>query len=339
MFYRIALVLLLFMGGCSFSPKLNNKSDTSYITIESNISLNRKIFNKFLEDVKPLISPQKLPKVFISYAWETRRTKEGTEANKKLQSFLVTLQEDLEYIGIETFLDIKFLQGDVRENIKYNLEHSDFVILIGTPRLNERAIRDRLFVMPYFDISLIPKKGNVVALVESTDFYAVYYLEEGNLKEIITLNLDLKDIPWIDRTSGRNGIKEAYISHTTNLMLEDLFKRLKSRKYKTVSNIQFELGITIDKVHKNPKTLIPLLLNGDYNSSFPTIIQNNLIRNIKTENEYYMQMSALTNPLGIIAALSPTLIRDYRYLNLVNNLEMEMRFKKRKVHEISNSSS
>lgn len=315
---RLSLVVLAFLIGCAPISLNNHKYSSGINPIEKKVSYKRRVFEEFLSETRDILKGHKLPKVFISYAWESLKTPEGRAENEKLQSRLVILQKDLEFVGMEVFLDIKELQGNYREAMHSGIDRADFVILIGTPRLNMRGNRDRLFMLPYFDSRLIPKEGNVLALVESPDFYAVYYLEEGKLKEIKTMSLKLENILWIDQ---QNGIKEAYLGKKTNDLLEFLFNRLETREFKSISNIQYEIGISIDKVHKSPKSLIPLIFKGDYYSSFPTIIQNNLIRDISNENNYYIQMSTLTNPLGIIAALCPQLIRDHRYINLVDKFE------------------
>lgn len=329
MFKKIFIFIFLLISGCGVPFKIRHEPREPYAITEPKLSYSRQIFNDFLKDVKPLLEGQKSkPKVYISYAWESLKTKEGIDENKKLQDRLICLQKDLEFLGIEAFLDVKFLYGEMREQMSRNIENADFVMLIGTPRLNQRATRDRLFLLPYMDKQLLPTDGNIIALVESPNFYAVYYIENGEIQEIITLPLDLSSIPWMDRSSNQGGVKEACISRKTNALMEDLFIRLKSRKFNTVSNVQFELGITIDKVHRNSKTLMPIIFKGNTETSFPAVIQNNLIRDIKDESTYYMQMSTLTNPLGIIAAICPQLIKDHRYVELVNRFERSMRLRR-----------
>jgi len=54
----------------------------------------------------------------------------------------VRLETDLGKLGIGIFLDIKDLYGNMREWMKKSIEASDYIILIGTPRLKERVGQD-----------------------------------------------------------------------------------------------------------------------------------------------------------------------------------------------------
>ncbi len=236
------------------------------------------------------------------------------------------LQEDLEFLGIETFIDMKYMQGNMRQTMKQNLDTADFVMVIGTPCFKKKALQDRLSLVPYFDPRSIPQKGNHVIMVELRDAYAVYYLEEGEMKDIITIPLaqavELSELLWISKP---NAVKEASLSERTNDFLEFVFARLKARSIKRVSNVQFELGIALDRAQKNSKMLIPLIVKGDHTESFPKVMQNNLIRDFRSENHYYLQMSSLSSPLGILPAICPELMRNRDYANLLFDFKKAMK--------------
>jgi hypothetical protein len=214
------------------------------------------------------------------------------------------------------------MRGNMRHTMRQHIEAADFVILIGTPLLKKKTTQDRLLLLPYFDFKLVPDTGNIIALVESRNFYAIYYFEEGILKETITAPLDLKIIPWQSRA---NHVQEARISQKTNELLESIFDRLKSREHHFVSNVQFELGVITDHMNLDSKILIPLIFKGDHQSAFPSVIQHNLIRDLRSEDHYYTQMSTLMNPPGIIVAIWPSLIRNAEYIQLANQLHKDLR--------------
>jgi hypothetical protein len=73
-------------------------------------------------------------KAFISYAWP-----EDKAETEKLQQWLSQLEADLELAGISTFLDIRDMSGGLEETMLAELNSSDFIIPILTPRFLERA--------------------------------------------------------------------------------------------------------------------------------------------------------------------------------------------------------
>jgi len=78
--------------------------------------------------------PRKLPKCFISYAWETDNFK-----LKKLQKRLEEFRDDLQEAGAQTFLDIKNMELDMNDTMRNGISASDFIFIILTPRLKQRA--------------------------------------------------------------------------------------------------------------------------------------------------------------------------------------------------------
>jgi len=93
-------------------------------------------FNKYLSSIKKILQQAQVnpPPCFISYAWESDK-----EDNKKLQTWLSRLKEDLELVGVKTFLDIYNMHGHMRSCMESNISQGGFVLLIGTPKFKERA--------------------------------------------------------------------------------------------------------------------------------------------------------------------------------------------------------
>jgi len=74
------------------------------------------------------------PFVFLSYGWNPDENK-----NKELQEWLLKIKRDLTLAGIHVFLDIRNMQLNMSETMKTNIEKSDYIFIICTPRLKERA--------------------------------------------------------------------------------------------------------------------------------------------------------------------------------------------------------
>eukprot|EP00048_Salpingoeca_helianthica_P023114 m.22400 g.22400 ORF g.22400 m.22400 type:complete len:592 (+) comp8288_c0_seq1:94-1869(+) len=106
-------------------------------------------------------------KVFISYAWEA-----DSEENKELQGFLKRLQRDLQKTGVEVFLDVADMSGNMGDTMRENIESSHVALVIGTPRLGERAAQETNVA---FEIKTIlaraaEKKIKVMPLLRKGDF-------------------------------------------------------------------------------------------------------------------------------------------------------------------------
>lgn len=95
--------------------------------------------NTFLKELKrsPLLN-QRLPQIFISYAWEDTTTPAGRTANERLQGQLLRLERYLEKLGATVWLDVTSLHGNMNHYMETKLAASRYVLLIGTPRLKAR---------------------------------------------------------------------------------------------------------------------------------------------------------------------------------------------------------
>lgn len=90
---------------------------------------------KRLASIRHQISNTPFPlKCFISYAWET-----NSNDNKVLQNRLQRLKDELEVAGMEVLLDIRNMQGSMKEFMLQGIDKADKVLLICTPRLKVRA--------------------------------------------------------------------------------------------------------------------------------------------------------------------------------------------------------
>lgn len=319
--YLLALFLIPALLGTGCEPK--RMGDAARLGAPSKtVDVQREAFDYFLVQLNKIIIKSKINavqhKAFISYAWEDNDTKSNIAENVRIQKLLLTLHDDLESIGINTFLDIKNLSGNIRESMKTNINKSNIIFVIGTQTFKKKSTNDRLFLLPYYHEKIIPSQGTIVALVAAPDFYTTYYIEDGKTKEVIMSKIDISDIKWLDT---ENSIKEAQPSESTNAMLEKIFHRLESRKYKDVTNVQYEMGVYMDNLNNSKNTLMPIIFEGSIEKSFPSVMKNFLIRNIRKQPDYYYQMMALTNPLGIIPTIFPELIRNYEYVKLVNDME------------------
>ncbi len=287
---------------------------------------NQTIFREFLTKTKELKAYsshlEKKPNAFISYAWGDENSRRESIATKKIQDRLLMLQGDLEFLGVETFLDLKHMHGNVRDTIKKNLEKADFFILIGNPFLKRKATGQRLFFLNHFDPKLLPASGHCVVAVEARKDYMVYLVEERNVKETLALPLKLDGIPW---DTINPGVQEGRLSEKTNAFLEQILAKFKNVPRPAIANIQFECGMVMDKAYQNPTRLIPLLFAGNYTAAFPAVIRETFIRDFRDESQYFIQMSSLGNPVGIIPELFPELISNQDYIHLVQDLKNNLK--------------
>lgn len=95
-------------------------------------------FTKFLQDVGMFLPAVRKPICFISYAWEDNKTQAGRDSNAIWHTRLLRIKQDLEFLGAQVFLDISDMHGNMPAQMQENIEKSNFIFLIGTPRLMVR---------------------------------------------------------------------------------------------------------------------------------------------------------------------------------------------------------
>jgi serine/threonine protein kinase len=112
------------------------------------------LLNKFLDTIKEMVKDKAerylpktpserlkimKPQVFLSYAWEADKTSKLTH----LQNFLEQLEADLRSAGLTPWFDLPKMTGHLDEQMRSNIEASQYVLLIGTNRYGERTKPDR----------------------------------------------------------------------------------------------------------------------------------------------------------------------------------------------------
>lgn len=93
-------------------------------------------YHSLLEETASLLSQagHKKLRCFISYAWNPDKSQ-----NAALQAKLVNMKADLTKTGVQVMLDVHDMEGNINIYMEQNIQASDRVLLICTPRLVERA--------------------------------------------------------------------------------------------------------------------------------------------------------------------------------------------------------
>ena len=307
--------------------------------------INKTQLKQSLPLIKEILQTAKIdpPPCFISYAWE------NGEDNVKLQTWLSDFKEDLETVGIKTFLDTHNMHGHMRSCMENNIKQGGFVLLIGTPKFKERVEQDRLYKMSrmIFDIRMglnsdatirLSKKefkGKAIVLIENED--TVYFIEDGKIlheERTMGRRLNIEGITW--RKIDKYNTCFADISKKVNDIIDKAKEEVgfvtqkKSTTFgSSITNVAFEFGFTLEKGKSDSSSLIPLLYKGEFISSFPVnILKEDLIRDIRKEEDYGNLLVGLSNPMGIIPAICPQLTdnKDYKKLitSLLNSPEEEL---------------
>jgi len=170
-------------------------------------------------------------------------------------------------------------------------------------------------------------KGKAIVLIEQED--TVYFIEEGKIvyeERTMGRKLNIDGISW--RQIDRYNSYIADISKQVNDVIDyakDAVGIITQKKSKTfgssITNVAFEFGFTLEKGKTDASALIPLLYKGSFASSFPAnILKENLIRDIRQEEDYAHVLVGLSNPMGIIPAMCPQLIDNPDYRKLIASL-------------------
>ena len=93
----------------------------------------QRVLDRFLTRIKALRN-QSDSKAFISYAWEP-----WGESRNRQQHHLRQLAKDLTHMGVDTWLDLEKMTGDIDAQMAQNIDQSDFALMIGTPLYSQRA--------------------------------------------------------------------------------------------------------------------------------------------------------------------------------------------------------
>jgi len=122
------------------------------------------INSDFKKNKKPL------PKCFISYAWY-----QDGDKTKKLQSWLLEFKKYLEQAGADIFFDVKDMQLNMNNTMQQNIANSDYIFIIATPRLKERADEQTATTAPnnlQFELNHIfsTKQDHILPIIWEGDF-------------------------------------------------------------------------------------------------------------------------------------------------------------------------
>ena len=294
----------------------------------------KQTFKKYLEAIKAILKKEQINTApcFISYAWE-----KNSEENKQLQSWLSILKEDLEAVGIKTFLDTCNMHGAMRNCMEENIKRGGYVLLIGTPTFKERIEQDKLYKMPrsaYTARKRLHTKhvdGKAVVFIDGED--TIYFIEDGQVlhkERTMAKDFNIKDgIVW--RKIDDYDTYCADLNKRTNEIIDKLksevepqIKKVRDTFCGNITNVAFEFGFTLEKGKQESAALIPLLYKGNFNTSFPgNILKEDLIRDMRNPDDYCSLLIGLRNPLGIIPAMCQKLIGNKEYQKLIESFTTE----------------
>ncbi len=296
-------------------------------------------FDKHVASIKTIVAARaiRLPSCFISYAWEASK-----DQNEKLQTWLKKLKQDLETVGIKTFLDICQMNGDMRECMQENIRKSDYILLIGTERFKYRIEEDRLYKTSRDSFNAYKKhfvlspetciqmyksfvQGKAVVFIEDQGTNFIAFIENGKVLLEIPVPQEMKSefgrMRWLPKDAlviHVAGLNKAAYEIIDQAKKEINFKLSAKPIGNSVTNVAFEFGFALEKKEHHPNTIIPLLYSGDFRTSFPEKIFDILIRDMRDSINYYDLLIGLNNPLGIIPAMCSELVCSEEYKELLN---------------------
>lgn len=179
------------------------------------IQLNRLLqrsaeFTKFLNETAQFLPASRRPMCFISYAWEDNSTQAGRDSNEAWHKKLSRIKNDLERLGAKVFLDIYNMHGHMPAQMKDNIEKSDFIILIGTPRLMARLNGPRPTNVK-FEWGLIKEKMRLsphclIPLLFEGSFATAFPAEVSNDQLVLDMSKDDAHEPIMANLANPLGI-------------------------------------------------------------------------------------------------------------------------------------
>jgi len=125
------------------------------------------IFKELLYSINNYTRDNKLtpPKCFISYAWEVDETKKIVQ-----QEWLTKLKEYLEILSVVVFFDLFDMELNLKATMLNNINDSDFVIIICTPRYKERVKMGSSNNARYELDTIMEKKKEIIPIIYEGDF-------------------------------------------------------------------------------------------------------------------------------------------------------------------------
>lgn len=293
-----------------------------------------------IEQYRSLVEPQ----VFLSYAWEAV----GTRRLKQLQEVFLrdTLAKDLRHAGLLPWLDIEKMVGDMDGQMRDNVMDSQFVLLLGTQRYAERTKIEKcgLLHLPpgSFKDSVegLPIAYNTFYLRTADQLFYVSDKAKNQYKMIELMHED--DLVLFDRDLKLSSTIAK--PKAKQLTTEELATIRRITRHERRTNVRKELEFTLAEAKKSNDFLLPLLLEGDWGTTFPEISKEYLIFDSRTwfsleqgwlSFEQYIHGLTQLSPLGILpTVLGMSRTKDYpdyrkacrkAYENLYRNLQLELR--------------
>jgi len=153
------------------------------------IAIQKKVMqNLYLPQPDPLPKSIERPQVFFSYAWE-----EESPRFFQLQTFLRRMAADFEMAGVEPWLDLLKLVGNIEHEMRAGVNDSNLVILMGTHTYAKKTVPE--------SPSNVKKELDFSLQKNDPNFSLIPLLLEGKGKEIFpTLGNDFLryDASWLD---------------------------------------------------------------------------------------------------------------------------------------------
>jgi len=124
-------------------------------------------FVKLLFNISHYIYDKKLPppKCFISYAWEVDEAKKNAQ-----QEWLIKFKEYLELLRVVVFLDLFDMELNLKDTMLNNIDNSDFVFIICTPRYKQRVEGDEKSNARYELDTILEKDKKVIPIIYESTF-------------------------------------------------------------------------------------------------------------------------------------------------------------------------
>jgi len=167
------------------------------VTIRPKYSAENKLeFQKKLLQIRDYIKDknEKPRKCFISYAWE-----EDERKKTQLKEWLNQFKDDLVSVNLKVFFDLDDMTGDFKKTMHDNIDDSDFIFIICTPRYKSRIEVLSSGANLEFNYSTLPDKQKQIILI--------IYEKETSDDLLSVLPEKIKNFMAFDFTNNENYFK------------------------------------------------------------------------------------------------------------------------------------
>jgi len=131
-----------------------------------------------------LVNEKKInpPKCFISYAWEVDERKKENQ-----QKWLIKFRDHLLKLNVKVFLDLRDMELNMDDTMKFNIIDSDFIFIICTPRYKLRI--QNTISNARKELDFILKKKNIIPIIyEKEDSDNLYSVVPEEINKYITFD-------------------------------------------------------------------------------------------------------------------------------------------------------